>query len=110
MTVEALPNDNRAENTLKELAGWVESYPDDESLTATSAFLEDLVTGWQTGQREATEVMREINQRYWDTDGSVSEVSSTVLIQSSTWFGYEAGLSIDEQTAIEIEVEEANKV
>lgn len=92
--MEQAPKDTRTGNTEEELQKWLVAHTGDESLKAEAEYVEGIVTGWREGQSTAIESARQLYQRYFETEGSVSEAASAMLIQSADlYFSYEADLS-----------------
>jgi hypothetical protein len=108
MKVEQTPTDNRAGTTLKELAGWTEKLPDDESLAQEATFIKDLIEQWRQG-RDKLDILRELEERYSLTYGKVSEMAGAVLVQATMWFSYEAEIDADDRTQIYEEARQARE-
>ncbi len=86
--------DLRENNTAKELGKWLEIYPEDISLHQEAGFITDVVSEWKLTGNEAV-ALHKLWRRYYQTEGSISEVATVVLNQSTMWFSYEADASHD---------------
>lgn len=92
--MERVPEDKRAGNTTENLQKWLEQHGDDPSFKEEAQFVEETVTEWREGEATAVGTLRKIYRRYFETNVSVSEATSSMLIQSADlWFATEADLS-----------------
>ena len=101
MIPERVTTDPRIGNTQRELGKWIEDHPDDESLRETADFVKRLVTDWRAGVYNSEDALGKLYERYLEAEGEVSEVSSTVLLQATMWFGFEAGITMERDMEIE---------
>jgi hypothetical protein len=98
----------REGNTLRELGRWLRHCQNDESLQTEAGYIESAIESYKNQEVDELDTLRSLYQRYYATDGSVSENASTILLQSTMWFGFEA--DIDQELDMEISRQEAEKV
>ncbi len=98
----------REGHTLRELDKWLRHCPSDESLQTEAGYIEGVIGLYKNQEVDELDALRSLYERYYTTDGGVSENASTVLLQSTMWFSFEA--DIDQEIETEISRQEAEKV